>query len=442
MKVHKPEVQRTEVNGVPIIVETSHALPLINLTVSRRTGASLDPLGQEGSTRLLSRLSRRTAGGRPLQTIEETLDRLGASLGTDAGFSSTSLSGTVIARSLSGFVDLVADAMGKPSLERTEFERLKRETHAEIVEGLDNDRALASRALKRALFPGHPYARSASGTLSSIARIEHQGILDYDATVRRRGSLVVGMSGSIELDTAKEVAARILDAIPDGIAQEDPATDPQVPAGRKLVIVDKPDRTQTQILIGLLGTKPTDPDYTALHVAITVFGGTFSSRLMQAVRVERGWSYGAYASLPIDRQRQMLSLYTFPSKEDAAACAKLKLELLEALVADGITKKELDFAKKSLIRSHAFSIDTAAKRMGMAVDAHILGVSSEFYENYEERVAAVTLEEANAALRARINPNHCVLSVVGTAGDLQEKLLQAIGGISATEVVPFDSPEL
>lgn len=438
----KHHVQRTEVGGVPLIVETSHALPLVNLTVARTTGAVLDPPGKEGITRILSRLSRRTAGGRPLQTIEETLDRLGGSIGTDAGFSSTSLGGTVIARSLSAFVELVADAMGRPSLDVTEFERLKRETHAEIVEGLDNDRALAHRALRRAMYPNHPYARTASGTLATLARIEHEAVVEYDKLVRRRGSLVLGMSGSIELEQAKAVAERILEAIPEGCAPKDESGDPTVPEGRKLVIVDKPERAQTQIIIGLQGTKPTDPDQTALHVATTVFGGTFSSRLMQQVRVERGWSYGAYASLPLDRYRQMMTLWTFPSKDDAPACTKLEIDLLEKLVLDGITKKELDFAKKSLVRSHAFSIDTAAKRMTMAVDTAMLGLPQDFYERYEERVSDVTLDEANAALKARLDPSNLVISVVGTASDLRERLLEAVPSVTSVDVIPYDSEEL
>jgi len=438
----KHQVERTEVNGVPVIVETSHALPLVNLIVARTTGSVLDPTGKEGTMRILSRLSRRTAGGRPLQTIEETLDRLGGSIGTDASFSSTSLSGTVIARSLSPFVELVADAMGCPSLDRTEFDRLKRETRAEIIDGRDNDRALAHRALRRAMYPGHPYARTASGTLATLARIEHEDIVKCDSSVRRRGGLIVGMSGSIELSQARDVAARILDAIPEGIAPVDQSGDPTVPEGRKLVIVDKPERAQTQILIGLQGTKPVDPDHTALHVATTVFGGTFSSRLMQAIRVERGWSYGAYASLPIDRYRQMMTLWTFPSKDDAAACTKLELDLLDQLVSVGITQKELDFAKKSLVRSHAFSIDTAAKRMGMAVDTATLGLPMDFYAQYEERVASVTLDEANLALRTRFDPRHLVVSVVGTASDLRERLQDSIPNVMSVDVVPHDSEDL
>jgi zinc protease len=438
----KHSVIRTTVRGVPLILETSHALPLVNIAVARVTGAAQDPEGKAGTSRILSRLARRTAGGRPLQVIEESLDRLGASLGSDVSYSATSLSGTVIARSLDKFADLLADAVGRPSLDITEFERLKRETRAEIIDGLDNDRALGHRALRRALYPNHPYANTSAGTLKTLAAIEHQTVVDFDRLVRRRDSLVLGVSGSIELEQAKALAERVIEAVPEGQAPKDTLTDPVIAEGRKLIIVDKPERAQTQILIGLSGTQPTDEDHTALHVAATVFGGTFSSRLMQEVRVNRGWSYGAYASLPIDRYRQAMTLWTFPSKDDAPACAKLELELLEKLVCDGITPKELNFAKKSLVRSHAFSVDTAAKRMSLALDSTILELPEDYYDRYEERVSAVTLEQANAALKARVDPSRLVIAVVGTAKELQERLQEAIPSVTTVEVIPHDSEEL
>jgi zinc protease len=438
----KHQTVRREIHGVPLFIEQSIALPLVSVSVARRGGATLDPLDCEGTSRLLSRLSRRTAGGRAFQAIEEELDRLGASLGSDVSYSSISLSGATIARSIEPFVALVADAAGRPSLDPQEFERLKRESRAEIVEGLDNDRSLAHRALRRALYPSHAYARTASGTLASIERISMATVLQHDKLTRRRESLVLGMSGDIDVERATELAERIILAIPESPAQACTLEEPVVPEGRRLVIVDKPDRAQTQILIGLAGSKPTDPDHTALHVAMTVFGGTFCSRLMQQIRVERGWSYGAYATLPIDQCRQSLTLWTFPSKDDAAACTKLKLDLLEALVNQGITAKELSFAKKSLIRSHAFSIDTAAKRLGLALDTALLGLPDGYYDEYESRIAAVTLDETAEALRKRIDPTRLVIAVVGSAAELEAPILAAVPDIASVQIIPYDSPEL
>jgi hypothetical protein len=127
---------------------------------------------------------------------------------------------------------------------------------------------------------------------------------------------------------------------------------------RRLVFVDKPERTQTQILLGEVGSHPRDADHISLHVATTIFGGTFTSRMMKAIRSERGWSYGAYARLPYDKERDAFSMWTFPAAKDAAACITLELELLNAWRDKGISARELAFAKRYLVRSHAFDIYT------------------------------------------------------------------------------------
>ena len=212
-----------------------------------------------------------------------------------------------------------------------------------------------------------------------------------------------------------------------------------MPPGRRLVLVDKPERTQTQILIGGLGTHPTDPDHTALLVGNTIFGGTVTARLTEEVRSKRGWSYGAYSSLPFDRRRQAFSMWTFPKAEDAAPCIALELEMLKAFRERGVTKKELAWAKRYLVRSHAFAVDTAAKRVGLALDSVLYDLPPGYYENYLARVRAVTLDDVNAALRARIPERDLLIVVVGTAADIRDAVERAIPELSHTEVVRFDA---
>ena len=163
------------------------------------------------------------------------------------------------------------------------------------------------------------------------------------------------------------------------------------------MIVDKPERTQTQILIGCLGSHTRDEDHVALLVANTIFGGTFTARMTQEVRSKRGWSYGAYSSMPIDRRRQSFSMWTFPKADDAGPCLKLELDMLHDLREKGVTKAELSWAKRYMVRSHCFAIDTAAKRVGLELDQTLYDLPEDYYSRYTERVQAVTLEQANLA---------------------------------------------
>jgi zinc protease len=425
--------------GPEVLVETSRALPLVSFSIALKTGSLLDPAGLSGATRMLTRWMRRTAGGREAHVIDAEIDALGGAFGADVSPSTLTFQGTVITRSLDGLIRIATEVLAKPGFAESELERLRRETLAELTESLDDDRGLSRRWFRQRVFGAHPYARSVTGTASTVARIRAEDLKELYARIVRPENLIFAFSGDIERGRAEELAAQICAVLPGGPAPTDDSTDPQVIPGRRLTFVDKPDRTQTQILIGGLGTHAHDEDHLALHVANTVFGGTFTARMTQEVRAKRGWSYGAYSSLPIDRRRQAFSMWTFPKAEDAAACIKLQLEMLHDLREKGITKKELSWARKYLVRSHAFALDTASKRVGLLLDSALYGLPEGYYEKYVERVQTVTLEQANAAVQRRLSEQDLLVTVVGTAAQLIEPVKAAIPELTSSEVVAFDA---
>jgi hypothetical protein len=58
-----------------------------------------------------------------------------------------------------------------------------------------------------------------------------------------------------------------------------------------------------------------------------------------------------------------------------------------------------------------------------------------------EHVQSVTLDQANASIQARIQPNDLLVCVVGTDKEIGGALKDAIPGLCSVEVVPFDADE-
>ncbi len=430
----------TTVTSAPtVLLETSRDLPLISLAISLRTGAIEDPDDKEGLTRFCGRLMRRTGGGKTAREIDVAVDALGGSLGVDTSHSTAGFHCTFIARSLERMAEIVTDVVTQPSFASDELERLKRETEAEIIESRDNDRALARTWFNKRLYEGHPYGRSTVGRIATVRGFTETDVRRHWARLFVQENLVFSFSGDIGTQEAERIARRIASGLSRGAPIADTLSDPVMPKGRRLLIVDKPERTQTQILLGCSGSLPRDEDHIALHVANTVFGGTFTARMTREIRSKRGWSYGAYSNLPYDRHRRGFSMWTFPKASDAAPCIAVELELLEQLLDKGITQRELSWAKRYLVRSHAFSVDTASKRLGLKLDALIYDLPPGYYESYTDRVQAVTLEEANAALRHRLSTNDLLVAVVGTEKEIGGPVREAIAGLESVEVVAFDS---
>ena len=426
-------------SGAVGFVESSSAVPLVSIVVSVRSGAIADPQGKDGVCRFAARMLRRGGGGMSAQEIEATIDRLGGELALDVGPSTVSLHGQVIRRNVDLFVELIARILGEPAFDEEEIARLRRETAAELVESRDSDRALANLAFRRSLFTDHPYARSAAGRPSTIAGIRRDDVVEAYARHFVRGDLVIGFAGAITDDEAKRLGESLAACVREGprLAMKPPEPSPR--AGRHLVFVDKPERTQTQTLIGSLGTWPHDDDHFPLVTGTAVLGGTFTSRMMREIRSKRGWSYGTSARLSIERRRHAFTMSAAPGAADCAPCVELELGLLEDFVEKGITKKELGFIKNYLVRSYAFEVDTAPKRLGQAIETELLELPADYHTRYVDHVREVTLEQANAAAATRLSAKDVVIIVVGTASDTLDAVVKKIPDLASSAVVPFDT---
>jgi zinc protease len=425
--------------GTLAMLESSHDVPLVTLVVALRCGSAVDPPGKSGLARIAVRMLRRGCEGLTSEQIDFRIDALGAEMAVDTSHSNVAIHAQVIARNLDPFVELLSRLLSAPTFPEAELERLKRESVAEIIEARDNDRVVAQKAMQRTLFEGHPYGQSSGGKTHTVQAITLDDVRAFYRRYLVRKNIVIGIAGDVTAAKAPDVAARLVAGLQAGERAPDPVSDPTMRPGRRLLVVDKPERTQTQILIGTLGTSPHDDDHIPLIVGNAVFGGTFTSRLMKEIRSKRGWSYGASARTGIERHRQSWVLWTFPAATDAGPCLKLSIDLLDAWVAGGVTPREIAFIQRYLVRSHAFEIDTATKRLHQGLDGELLSLPADYFTAWLDRVRAVTPESAGAAVKNRILKDDLLVVVVGTASQVLEPLRAAIPGVSEVSVVPFDA---
>lgn len=418
------------------MVESEHALPLVHVGVIVRTGSVHDPRGLEGLTRTTARMLRMGTRALTAQQVEETIDALGAQLSVGCAPSYVQFGGVVVAHNLEPFFELLSELIAAPVFRAADLARAKRETVAELVGVCDDDRALAARHFRGFALGKHPYARSVVGTTRSVRAITRDAVISHYEKHFLRSNVIVSMAGAVDAERARSLVAKYL-TLPGGRAPklEVPAT--TIARGRRLLIVDKPQRTQTQIIVGTLGTHALDPDHTALQVANVVFGGLFTARLTHEIRSVRGLSYGASSSLGHDRQRELWSMWTFPAAKDAQLCLQLQLQLYEQWIAEGVKPSELRRAKSFLVKSHAFEIDTAQKRLDQRIEAELFGLPADYFDAFVARVKRVSVDDANAALTRRLSRRDLAITVVATASELKAQLSR-LPGVRETHVVPFD----
>lgn len=422
--------------GAVVLLEESHVIPLVDVAFILRTGSLADPPGKEGLARVAARMLRMGNATLRGHAVDAAIEGLGASLSIDVAHGSIRIHGSVIRRSLPALLDLVGRVLFRPDPRPADLGEVKREAIAELLSRRDDDRWLAARAFRGHLFGAHPYARSPLGTERSLRRISLRDVREFLGQHLTAPSLIVGLAGDVRARDVRADVERAVEALPARRSKRIVLAEPVQPAGRRVLLVDKPERTQTQLLIGRLGTRLRDPVFRPLFVANAAFGGMFTARLIRAVRTERGYSYTAQSRLGADDATEAWSMYAHPSSADVAACAALELDLFERLVKDGLTRAELTLAKGYLTKSHAFELDTPQKRLEPRLEAELHGLPRSFWSEWVPRVRSVTLDDANRAIRARLGADDLSIVVLATAADVRERL-RGLPGVSQLEVVPW-----
>ncbi|HVK83937.1 MAG TPA: pitrilysin family protein [Kofleriaceae bacterium] len=420
----------SKVSGPKVIVEASPDTPLVWFDIAIGGGASADPRGVEGLHRHASLLARRGAGRRDRAALDETLDGLGAALEIGVSRDAVSLSGVVLSRHLDAVIELAADVLAEPRFDEGEHARLLRETPQVLDEIRDDDSALATRWFDWLCSPGHAYGRTSLGTQTSLTRIDRASAIELWKREVVADNLVLGLAGDIDERAAARVVTRLTERLPPTPRPAAQLEAPPAPTrGRRTILVDKPDRTQAQLRIGHLSARYGDPDTAALAIAEAVFGGMFSSRLMQEIRVKRGWSYGAGCALRRSRLPHWFEIWMAAGIDVAGQAVALTLDLFADYAANGPTDDEVDFARGYLIGAMPFHVATARQRMQLAVRDAVFELPPDYTSKLPEVLGALTADDVRAACRRHLHPEDAVTVAVTTAEDAQQALSQASGGV-------------
>jgi zinc protease len=423
--------------AVEVDFERDTALPLVHLNIAVRAGSVTDPAGKLGLTDFMAHMLLRGTRSRSKEQIDLALDQLGAQLEVETRAESIVIRGATLAEKLPQFLGLITEILTEPSFPESEIRKLKSETISGILDELSDDASLAGRRFNPLLFQGHPFGNSIDGTQHDVSSFTRDAIATHYDRLFRDGALVVLGSGDAKPDEISKWAKALGAARPGkGVARA--IAKPTDLPSRRLELIDKPDRTQSQIMVGQIGVKMTDPEFFPLTVANQAFGGaSFESTLMRELREKRGWTYGAYASFRHGTQPRSWAIHLYPGEKDTAPALALTLSLISDLAKNGLKKEDFAFAKRTLINSAGFMYNTPRKRVENKLLEKTIDLPEGFMKSYGPEIQKVTLEESNAALRNFVRPDRLAIAVVATASRLKEALVQA-ASVSADRVEVVD----
>jgi len=380
--------------GLEALLVEDYTLPIIAVSFSFEGGVTQDLKGKEGTVRLLSALLDEGAGELDSSAYRSKLEELGISVGFSAGSDRFSGSMRAIREDRETAFDMLRLALNEPRFDEDAIERMRDAIRTSIVRAKADPSAIAGVKLRETIFSDHPYARPGRGTEQTINAITRDDLLAMHKNVFASGNLKIGVVGAISAEELSILLTKTFAPLPkEANLKEIPTVVPQ------LGVVEKIDMVVPNASISLVykGLSRDDPDFFAAHLMNHILGGgTFSSRLYREVREKRGLAYGVSSSIVTRGQTNYLIAGTSTRAENKDEALEVIKQEFARMVDKGVTKEELDTAKKYVAGAYAINnLDTSGKiaRVLVALQTEKLGI--DYIDTRVQQIEAVTLEDVN-----------------------------------------------
>jgi zinc protease len=429
-------------NGMEVVIVEKHQLPTVAMNLVLRAGRSSDPATKVGLANLLAAVWQEGTTHRTEEQLTDELAAIGASLNVTADWDSSTVGLRSLKRHLPKALDVYADVLRNPAFPEKELAREKNMALGRMVEIRDDATTVAQLGVAAALYgPAHPYGQPPYGMpamVRAITRADLQGF--YRAHVRPEQTTLIAVGDVTPAELVPELE-RVFAGWKAIDAETSAATLAVPPAAKptRILLVDKPGAAQSVIAVSQIGVARTSPDYYALTVMNSIFGGQFSSRLNLNLRESKGYTYGARTVFEW-RIRQP-GLFQAIASVHTAATAPALVEFLkefQGMAGDRpVSPKELEFSKAYLTCGYPADFETSdqiASRLKTLVEYCL---PDDFYNTYTARIKAVSAGDVLRAAKKYLDLDHLAIVIVADGTKVEASLRELPAG-KEIEVVQFD----
>jgi zinc protease len=428
--------------AVELVWEKNPKTSLIYMVLATRQGSATETAITSGRTLLLGEMLLRGTNLRTKDKFHEDLNQMGARLEVTSRADTLFFQGAVLKSEWKKFESLVIEMIQRPAFNPKEFSPLKEELKTEILEELGEDGAIANRTLLSELFRGHPYANPRNGNVQSLNRMNLAEVKEAYRKLFRPSDLILILNGNIDKKDA-ETFREALDSALSSFANEmpypkmSPAAPPQI---ERLILVDKPGRTQAKIVVGSLGLGFHHPKHDALALATHAFGGGyFGAFLLREIRSNKGWSYGAYA---IETQAKMPHAWFLtyaPKLQDVIPSLDYMKGVIQHIKTNSLLSKEdLAFAQANLVNNGSFISNTPSKRAQNTLNEILFDLPAGYFSAQSARISKLDLRDTSFEFSEFMKKRPLLWVIVGPAQELKEAIQKALNiNDDATRVIPY-----
>jgi zinc protease len=348
--------------------------------------------------------------------IAQKLDDIGAKIDFSVGGVMTEFTGKCLRKDLPVVISLLAEQLRMPAFSPEEFAKLKKQVAGDLQRATESTDYRADQAFSETVFPpGHPnYVPPTKEFIAAVEAAKIEDVKAFHGAFYGPAQATLVAVGDIDIDALKTDVAKAFEGWTGGKPR--PAFPEVAPAAERreqtIAMADKPNVT---VMIGqTTGMKYSEPDALALRVGTAALGSGFTGRLMANVRDKEGLTYGIGAGLAddafADGAWQITANFAPDLLDKGMASTKRELD---AWHSQGVTAAELERVKSNLIGTFKVGLATTDGLSNALLNAIHRGYDVTWLDEYPKRIAALSLQEVNGAIKKHLHPDKMTLIKAG-----------------------------
>ncbi len=423
-------------NGLRLFISPFDRGPLVQISMVMNGGAERDPTDRAGRTTLSAALLDEGTSEHNSMQLAERVENLGGYLATQADWDSMSASVGVLAQNLEEGFALLADVVTGAVMPEHEVERLRAQRLAEIQRRRAQPGVRASEVLAREIYADTPYSMPLLGTAETIRVLSRGELVECAQQHTTPSEISIVATGDLNPDTILSLAESRLGQWNPTTRTESTAFETPRIHGLRIHVVDRPDSPQTELRMGHIGPKRTDPDYVPLQVMNSLLGGKFTSRINLNLREDLGITYGASSGFGHRRGHGPFVVSTSVSTDSCGVGVEEILKELRRLQDEPVDQQELDETKSYLLGVFPYTLQRIEGLANRLAEIAIYDLPLDYYDRSLQQIRAVDVDRVQSLAVKHLHPDRMAVVAVGPADELVGQL-EPFGPV---EITPEEGP--
>ncbi len=424
-------------NGIELIYARRQGSPMTFVSVEFDAGGAADPAGAVGTQNLLLAMLDQGTTTRSQAGFADALERLGANVNTGASKDRTSITLSVPTGNLGPAVDLMADMTRNPALEPARIDVQRVNLLAQIAQEETDPRTLAGKASMTLVDAASPYARAVgSGDAAAVKAVTRADLVTFrNAWLRPDKAKVFVVSEHPLAEVQPLIERSFASWRATGAPGLKDFKDAPQTAPAQIVLIDRPDSSQSMIFAGQYTGLSNYEDITAADVANDALGGGFVSRLNTELRERKGWAYSVSGGFrPYAHAASYVAVAPVQSDKTGETIATMRTIFTDYIGKSPMTQAELDLAIDSRVRSMPGELATSKSILDAIRNNDLYRRPDDYSIRQSARYRTLTLDQAQKAIRAVIDPASMTWVIVGDAAKVRPQLVSL--GLPVSTVSP------